>query len=86
MEIAYITDQYNEKNHISFLIITDLGEADKAPWGRHICSIHHVRPAKPRGGVRTCRCKYAALTGLVGMPANLPLQICRSYGVWSTLP
>ncbi|QTA84608.1 Uncharacterized protein dnm_006070 [Desulfonema magnum] len=27
--------------------------------------------------------KYAALTGLVGMPANLPLQICRPYGAWS---
>ncbi|QTA87644.1 Uncharacterized protein dnm_036780 [Desulfonema magnum] len=56
------------------LIITDLGEADKAPWGRHICSsgIHHVGLVKPRGG------------GI--FVANLLLQICRPYRAWSALP
>ncbi|QTA89264.1 Uncharacterized protein dnm_053140 [Desulfonema magnum] len=51
------------------LIVTNLGEAVKAPWGRYICSIHHAGPTTSpygawQGGRQICCYKYAALTGL----------------------
>ncbi|QTA91342.1 Uncharacterized protein dnm_074070 [Desulfonema magnum] len=62
-----------------FLIITDLGDAGKAPRGRHVCSIHHAGQA--RGVLQTCCHKYAALTRL-GRPSpkSVIIRIVFSIG------
>ncbi|QTA87565.1 Uncharacterized protein dnm_035990 [Desulfonema magnum] len=48
-----------------------MGEAGKAPWGRHVCSklcCEYAAPTGLGGGLQTCCYKYAAPTGL-GRPS-----------------